>query len=79
MHEFCDHCPGCQPCMFDLKTGKVMAADSPRMLALQRVWRGQTSYAQRKAFINVTYHNSRKSEELRLAHQVIALFEKSLP
>ena len=73
-HEFCDHCPGCRPALMDMQ-GRVMPQDSPVMVALNRVWNTQTTYAERKAFINVTVNNSREPEDLLLAQVILQKFQ----
>ena len=45
------------------------------MLAVNRIWNTQTSYAERKAFIEVTVNNSRDPADLRLVQAVAAKFE----
>lgn len=71
IHDFCDHCPGCRPALIDLKTGKLMAQDSATMKAVNDIWNKQTTYDERKAFIAVTAHNSRKAEDVLLAQSVM--------
>ena len=66
-HEFCDHCLGCRPVVIDISTGQPFADDSAVMLEVNRLWNNRTSYAERKAFIDITVHNSRKSKDMRLA------------
>lgn len=77
-HEFCDHCPGCRPAFIDTQTGKALAADSPTMLTVNAVWDNQTTYAERKAFISVTLHNSRAPDDMRLAQAVMKKIEDGL-
>lgn len=74
-HEFCDHCPGCRPAIIDMKTGKPLPPDSPLMVAVDRMWNTETTYAERKAFIEVTLHNSRKPEDIELARKIMARIE----
>jgi hypothetical protein len=69
-HEFCDHCPGCRPVLLDVNTGQPLPADSPSMVKVDQVWASETTYEERKAFIEVTLHSSRSSNDLRLANQV---------
>lgn len=76
-HEFCDHCPGCRPALVDLKTGNAMAADSEIMILVNRVWNTETTYAERKAFIDVTVHNSVKPDDFRLASGIMAKIERA--
>ncbi len=77
-HEFCDTCPGCRPAMADVKTGKVMSRDHPTMVVVDRVWDNETTYAQRKAFIEVTLHNSRKPEDMKLFQEVAQLIQEAI-
>jgi hypothetical protein len=73
-HEFCDHCPGCRPAVFDPTTGKVYAPDSQVMQIINLVWDTETSYAERKAFIEVTLHNSKAADDMRLAKALLVKF-----
>lgn len=73
-HEFCDHCEGCRPALIDSETGKVYAQDSPLMLEINRIWNKETTYAERKAFIDVTLRNASDAESFRLAASVAAKF-----
>ena len=77
-HEFCDECPGCRPALLDVKTEKIMTDDHPIMIAINEIWDHNTSYEERKAFINVTYHNSRNEEDKALFHKVMDQFKVKL-
>lgn len=66
-HEFCDHCPGCRPAFFDVASGRRLPDDHAMVVKANKVWNTETTYAERKAFINVTMHNSRVPEDMRLA------------
>jgi hypothetical protein len=77
-HEFCDHCPGCRPAMINFETGERYPDDGPFMVAVMRVWRNDTTYAERKAFIDVTMHNRHTEENMLLAAAVSKKFEKAL-
>lgn len=77
-HEFCDDCPGCRPAMLDMKTGKPMPNDHPAMVEINRLWDNETTYAQRKAFIEVTLHNSRQPHEMRLFGEVQEMMQEAL-
>jgi len=77
-HEFCDHCPGCRPGGLDTRTGKPLPDDEEPMLTINRVWRSQTSYAERKAFIEVCLHNSRDPENIRLTLGLNQKFQRAL-
>jgi hypothetical protein len=73
-HAFCDSCPGCRPAIIDFTTGQVCPNDGPIMIAVNHMWDHETTYAERKAFIEVTVHNSRKTQDVwcakRIAHKV---------
>ena len=77
-HAFCDHCPGCRPALLDAATGQVLPEHSPLMQAVNRVWNTQTSYAERKAFIEVTLRNSRSAADLQLAAAVMAKIKRAM-
>lgn len=77
-HEFCDNCPGCRPAMMDVKTGEVMGSDTPMMKIVNDVWDNQTTYAERKAFIEVTLHNSRIPVEVKLFTKVSERMQEAL-
>ena len=72
-HEFCDDCPGCRPALLDVKTGKVMAPDDPVMTKINDVWDNETTYAQRRAFIEVTLHNSRNPVDMKRFEEVVRM------
>jgi hypothetical protein len=74
-HDFCDHCEGCRPALVDPQTGKRLGDDSPLMLKVNRVWDKETTYAQRRAFIMVTVHNSRAAADMQLCQEVIKKIE----
>ncbi len=50
----------------------TLADDSPIMIKVNEIWNRQTTYAERKAYVEVTLHNSRAVEDLRLATSVFA-------
>lgn len=77
-HEFCDHCPGCRPALLNAQTGQVMADDDPIMIAVNKVWNHDTTYDMRKAFIEVTLHNSEDERDRSLAGQVISKIQDAL-
>lgn len=77
-HEFCDTCPGCRPAMLDVRTGKRLPDDDPKMTKVNRVWDNDTTYEQRKAFIEVTLHNSRKPGDMRGFQAVSLMIEAAL-
>ena len=82
-HEFCDDCKGCRPALaaVDLETGEVggQVPDSdPAMVIINELWDNETTYAQRKAFIEVTLHNSQIPVETNLATQVMTMIEDAI-
>lgn len=77
-HAFCDTCPGCRPALLDAKTGEALPAESPIMIKINRLWDRETTYAERKAFVDVTVHNSRAPEDMRLASSVIRKIEERM-
>lgn len=82
-HEFCDDCPGCRPALadFDPVTGQVkgtLPQDHPVMVIVNRIWDNETTFAQRKAFIEVTLHNCRNEHEMRLFDEVQQTIQEAL-
>lgn len=77
-HDFCDHCPGCRPAIVNIETGEVLAEDSPQMIEVNRIWSHETTYAERKAYIAMTAHNSRAPEDMRLAMRIMEKFQAAL-
>lgn len=77
-HEFCDSCPGCRPAMLDMQTGQVMANDHPMMIVVNRIWDHETTFAQRKGFIEVTLKNCRNPHEMRLFQEVSEKIQAAL-
>lgn len=76
-HEFCDSCPGCRPAMLDTETGQPLPDTHPMMLAANRVWDHGTTYKERKSFIEVTLHNSRKPRDLERCQRVVERVQKA--
>jgi len=76
-HEFCDSCPGCRPAMAKVGGGVIPNTD-PMMIEVNRVWDEETTYDQRKAFIEVTLHNSRKPRDMRLFQEVGEMIQTAL-
>ena len=74
-HEFCDDCPGCRPALLDLQTQQSLPDDDPIMVKVNRVWDSDTTYAQRRAFIKVTLHNSRNKQDMVRAQEVTQKIE----
>ena len=75
-HEFCDHCPGCRPALLNAETGQPLPADDPLMVKVAKIWATETTYAERKAFIDVTVHNSRAPADLRRCQSVVEKFQR---
>lgn len=76
-HAFCDTCRGCRPAIVTVDTGRELAEDDPLMIRVNRIWDHHTSYAQRKAYIEVTVHNSRDPENIRLSTVIINKFQEA--
>lgn len=77
-HEFCDTCEGCRPAMLDLKTNRPMPQDHPTMKKINKVWDNDTTYEQRRAFIDVTLHSRKTRVNMLLANQVMELIKAVL-
>lgn len=75
-HEFCDSCPGCRPALMNPKTGQVLQNDDPLMIKVNDIWDNQTTYAQRRAFIEVTLHNSRNPQDVKRAQEVVQMISE---
>jgi hypothetical protein len=57
---------------------KPIADDNPAMIIVNKVWNNDTTYDMRKAFIEVTLHNSQNKTDLSLASQVVDKFKRAL-
>lgn len=77
-HVFCDHCPGCRPAVLDVATGEPIPDTDPRMVEINRYWDKETSFEQRKGFIEVTLHNSRKPSDLAMFEQIARKIQKAM-
>jgi hypothetical protein len=64
-----DNCPGCRPVMVNAKTGEMVAADSPVMAVIDRVW-DATNLLERQAWHRVTCQNSRLVSDLRIVEAI---------
>ncbi len=65
----------------DLETGEVGGAipdSDPTMVVINELWDNETTYAQRKAFIEVTLRNSQIPVEQNLAKQVMTMIEEAM-
>ena len=63
--RFDDECPGCQPTMVDVKTGRPLPDDSVEMTIVNQLW-SKTTREQRLAWHRFTCQNSRAPEDLKL-------------
>ena len=77
-HEFCDHCPGCRPALVNAETGEVLMPEHPTMIAVNKVWDTQTTFEERKGFIEVTLHNSRSLHDTQMNAAVMQKIENAL-
>jgi hypothetical protein len=76
-HEFCDHCPGCRPAVI-ASAGMSLDAQAALTKIIDHVWDHETRVEERKAFIEVTLHNDRDPEKMRLAAAVAKRFEAAV-
>jgi len=76
-HEFCDACPGCRPILVTMD-GRKVSDDDPMMVIINKLWDTQTTYAQRRAYIEVTLKNSRKPSDLELSSEVMQKIQQAL-
>lgn len=74
-HSFCDSCPGCRPALLDPTTGTALPNDHPIMVKINHMWDTQTTYDQRKSFIEVTLHNSRDPVDMENAKKVAKMMQ----
>lgn len=71
IHDFCDDCHGCRPALVDAETGKPLASDSPTMIRVNAVWDHETTYSERKAFIDVTCNRTQAPDAMALCESVM--------
>lgn len=76
-HEFCDSCPGCRPALMKLD-GTRVAEDDPMMIKINQIWDNETSYAQRRSYIEVTLKNSENPRDRQLCMQVMAMIQQAI-
>lgn len=72
-HEFCDSCPGCRPALAEVADDGSLVPfhwSDPAAVETDRYWKRETTYAQRRAYINFTVNNSRDPRDMKLASQV---------
>lgn len=76
-HPYDPDCPDCRPVFVHQLTGTVLSRDSPEMRAADPVW-DAAPLAERAAFINVTVHNSRATEDVALAQALAVRLTKAV-
>jgi hypothetical protein len=77
-HEFCDSCDGCRPAILNIKTGKPLSREDPVMVAVDKMWDEETTFAQRRAYIEVTLKNSRQPRDMELAMEVFGMIKNKM-
>lgn len=77
-HEFCDSCEGCKPAILNAQTKKPIPYDDPMMIAVMDVWNNNTSFAQRRSYIEVTLKNSRREHDMKLFTEVMEMIKAKL-
>src|SRR5688572_19430485 len=93
-HEFCDECKGCRPAMAKIKKGPDgkplvnesglmetdgnVPDDDPMMVVINHLWDNDTTYAQRRSYIEVTLHNSRNVVDLQRFQEVSQMMQSAL-
>ena len=77
-HEFCDSCPGCRPLLINLTTGKPYSNSEPEMMAINKYWDNETTFAQRRAYIEVTLKNSQATHDQKLFKEVVREIQRVL-
>ncbi len=58
--------------------GGVVPNDDPMMIEVNRVWDNETTFAQRRAFIEVTLKNSKKPQDIKMFQEVAAIIQEAL-
>lgn len=69
------NCPGCRPCVIDVKTGKPFPQDSEVMRAVNKVF-DSASLKEKQAFHNTTCNNSRDEMDLALMSGLLSKIEE---
>lgn len=75
-HEYDPACPDCRPAFLDVKTGRPLPDEHPYMVAANRVFDAGT-FAERRAYVRVCVHNSRRRHDLDLAQALIRRMVKA--
>jgi hypothetical protein len=68
-----DSCPGCQPVLIDVLSGKKLPDDDPAVLAMAKIW-ASTTLPERQAFHRVTCLNSKAIADLAVVHKMMLAF-----
>lgn len=69
-HEYREDCPDCQPALVDPSTGEVMSKTSEEMVRIMKMW-WKRPFEERRAYMNVTLHNSRLPADIILAEAIV--------
>lgn len=75
--EYNDNCPGCQPAMLDVDTGKPLAADHPLALAVKKMW-AKLPLETKRACHRVWTKNSRTVADIKAVGEFSAALEREL-
>ncbi len=75
--SFDENCPGCQPAMLDLSTGKPYPANSPTMIKVREVWASMPRDV-KEAWHRVSCKNSRADADMARAAIFGQAVEKAL-
>jgi len=62
----------------NVDTGERLADNTPIMVAVNHIWDTDTTYAERKAFIEVTCNNSRSLQDIDLATGLMQKIQKAV-
>lgn len=68
-HEYDENCPGCQPAMLNLETGKPVPLDDPQMAVLLRVF-NSFSLTERRAWHRVVMQGSQNTDDLAVVKKI---------
>lgn len=63
--KFDPKCPGCRPCILDVKTGMPLNQSDPVMIAVNNVW-DSAPYEEQEAFYKVTALNDHSYNNMAL-------------
>lgn len=76
--EFNDNDPGCMPCLIDGATQRPFDDNDPRLVAIHKAWKEQTSLEERKSFYDCCCQNSRDPADLGRMPRLIKLIEQAM-